>query len=98
MSQLNIIYFNEKFSLHEALASPPVFPSIILLKVDTYEVTACIVNQCSSCTKSSVVRWQVCYGSLAVSSGFLMGDILLCLQYVIIFSKESHIASFIGIT
>jgi len=80
---------NEKFNL----VSPPLFPSTILLKVDAYRFIACNVNQCASCSKCSVFRWQCCYGSLlkqnvAVSRGSLMGDILLCLQYVIFLQRQ----------
>jgi hypothetical protein len=79
----------EKFNL----ASPPVFPSTILPKVDAYRVIACNVKQCASCSKFSVVCWQCCYGSfikqnVVVSCGLLMGDNLLCLQYVIFRQKQ----------
>jgi hypothetical protein len=80
---------NEKFNL----VSPSVFPSIILLKVEAYSVIACNVNQCASCGRSSAFRWQSWYGSLleknvAVSRDSLTGDILLCLQYVILRQKQ----------
>jgi len=68
-------------------------PSIVLLKVDAYRDIASNVHQCASCSKSSVFRWQCCYGSLlkqnvAASRGSLMGDILLCLHYVIFRQKQ----------
>ena len=80
---------NEKFNI----VSPPAFPSTIFLKVDAYRVIASNVHQCARCSKSSVLRWQCCYGSLlkqsvAASRGSLMGDILLCSQYVIFRQKQ----------
>lgn len=80
---------NEKFNL----VFPPVFPSTSFLKVYMYRVIASNVHRCASCCKSSAFRWQCCYGSLlkqnvAASRGSLMGDILLCLQYVIFRQKQ----------